>query len=234
MYGIFGLALVMAGISILFSGPALVFVWSTLAVVASWLGTHEHQISLQLHTPVFLAAAALGSGLIEFARQALHGANSPSGSRLVEIVFTTVALGLCYWMSGSGDSGKVSLPALLIALLLCWAILGLGGAGITTLLGPEFDALEHTADRPDLRCLALLVARWGVRRPELMWLLYPLMLYGAYRLLAEDFPHGRPTRVGLIPAVLRWDLAATYTHGSRGEKCVTGANYRYRQATRIG
>ncbi len=52
--------------------------------------------------------------------------------------------------------------------------------------------------RTGLICgLALGLARWSVRRQELMWLLYPLMLYGAYRLLTEDFPHGRPTTLAL-------------------------------------
>jgi hypothetical protein len=31
----------------------------------------------------------------------------------------------------------------------------------------------------------------------LLWLLYPLMTYGAYRLLVEDFPNGRPTVLAL-------------------------------------
>ena len=196
MYGVFGLVLMMAGISILFSGPALVFVWCTLAVVASWLGTHEHQISLQLHSPVFLAAAAVGSGLLEFARQALHGANAPSWSRLIEIVIATVALALCYWMAGSGEAGKARIPAFFIAALLCWALLGLGGAGITTVLGP--DSTISSTLRTGLICaLALGLARLSPRRAELLWLLYPLMLYGAYRLLSQDFPTGRPTALAL-------------------------------------
>jgi hypothetical protein len=196
MYGIFGLALVMAGISILFSGIPLVMVWCTLAVVAAWLGTHEHRISLQLHAPVFLSAAAMGSGLVEFARQALHGSSAPSGSRLLEIVVTAIALGLCYWMAGEGENGRARFPALWIAALLCWAILGLVGAGITNLLGP--DSMIINTLRTGLICaVALVLTRLSVRRPELQWLLYPLMLYGAYRLLTEDFPRGRPTALAL-------------------------------------
>jgi hypothetical protein len=195
MYGLFGLALVMAGISILCSGPVLVLVWCTLAVVASWLGTHEHQLSLQLHSPAFLAAAAAGSGLIEFSRQALHGVGAPSEARLAEIVAATIALALCYWMAGAGDSGRARVPALLIGALLSWALLGLGSAAIT-LLGPDSGFLSTS--RTGLICgLALVLARWSCRRQELTWLLYPLMLYGAYRLLTEDFPHGRPTALAL-------------------------------------
>lgn len=196
MYGIFGLALIMAGISILFSGPPLVLVWCSLAVVASWLGTHEHRISLQLHSPVLLGAAAIGSGLVEFARQALHGAQAPSEARLMEIIAVTVALGLCYWMAGAGETGKARIPALLIAGLLSWALLGLGGAAMTSLLGP--DSTISSTLRTGLICgLALSLARSGSRRPELVWLLYPLMIYGAYRLLLVDFPHGRPTALAL-------------------------------------
>lgn len=196
MYGLFGLALLVAGVSILFSGLPLVVVWCALGVGASWLGTHEHRLSLQLHTPVFLAAAALASGLPAFAVQALHSSTAPSGSRLIEILLATVALVSCYWMSGAEDTGKARIPALLVGALLCWALLGLGGAGITTLLGP--DSTLSSALRTGLICgLALALARPGSRRPELVWLMYPLMLYGAYRLLTEDFPSGRPTAVAL-------------------------------------
>jgi hypothetical protein len=160
------------------------------------LGTHEHQISLQLHAPVFLAAAAVGSGLVEFARQALHGANAPSASRLIEIAVTTLALALCYWMAGAGEAGRARIPALLIATLLCWSLLGLGGAGITTLLGPA-SAISSTLRTGLICALALCLARLGGRRAELSWLLYPLMLYGASRLLTEDFPNGRPTALAL-------------------------------------
>jgi hypothetical protein len=196
MYGVFGLALVMAGISILFSGLPLVFVGCTLAVAASWLGTHEHQFSLQLHAPVFLFAAAVSSGLIEFARKAMHGASAPPASDLVGIVIAAVALALCYWMAGVGEAGKERVPALLIAALLCWAILGLVGAGITTALGPD-STVSSTLRTGVICALALVLARPGTRRPELLWLLYPLMLYGAYRLLTEDFPNGRPTSLAL-------------------------------------
>jgi hypothetical protein len=196
MYGVFGLALVMAGISILFSGSLLVFVWCLLAAIASWLGTHEHRISLQLHAPVFLAAAAVGSGLVDFARLALHGASAPSGSRLIEIVAVTAALALSYYMAGVGETGKARIPALTIAAMLCWGVLGLAGAGITWTLGP--DSTISSTLRTGLICaLALALARFGKRRPELTWLLYPLMVYGAYRLAVEDFPHGRPTALAL-------------------------------------
>jgi hypothetical protein len=136
----------------------------------------------------------------------LHGASAPSGSRLMEIMAVTVALALSYWMSsswmssswmsGSGEAVKARIPALLIAALLCWALLGLGGAGITTLLGPE-SAISSTLRTGLICALSIGLARWGVRRAELTWLLYPLMLYGAYRLLAEDFPNGRPTALAL-------------------------------------
>ena len=196
MYGIFGLVLVIAGISILFSGVVLVLVWCTLAVLASWLGTHEHRISLQLHAPVFLSAAAAGSGLIDFARQALHGSSAPSATRLAEIVITAIALAFCYWITGAGEAGKGRIPAFWISVLLCWAVLGLAGAGITSLLGPD-STFSSTLRTGVICATALVLIRFSVRRPELQWLLYPLMLYGAYRLLTEDFPRGRPTALAL-------------------------------------
>jgi hypothetical protein len=196
MYGIFGLALLMAAISTLFSGLTLIIVLCTLAILSSWLGRHEHRISLQLHTPAFLAVAAGASGLLEFARQALHGANPPSPSRLVPAAIVTVALVLCYSMAGSGESGKARIPAALVAAMLCWSILGLTGAAVTTLLGPG--SMISSTLRTGLVCgLALALTKGSIRRIELGWLLYPLMIYGAYRLLVEDFPHGRPTALAL-------------------------------------
>ena len=199
MYGLFGLALVMSGVSMLFAGVMLVLVWCALAIATAWLGAHEHRISLQLHAPVYLASAALVSGLIAFAAHALHGSAAPSGAPLLEIVITTVALALCYWMEGIGGSGNARVPSLLIAALLCWSLLGLGAAGITSTLGP--DSFISSTLRTGFICgLALGLALAGIRsrhRPECLWLLYPLMVYGAYRLLVEDFPNGRPTALAL-------------------------------------
>jgi len=199
LYGLFGLALLMSGVYMLFAGVVLVVAWCALATVTAWLGTHEHRISLQLHAPVYLAAAAVVSGLIEFAAHALHGSAAPSGALLLEIVLTTVALAVCYWMEGIGGSGNARIPALLIATLLCWSLLGLGGAAITSTLGP--DSFISSTLRTGLICaLALGLAMAGARssnRPECVWLLYPLMMYGAYRLLVEDFPNGRPTALAL-------------------------------------
>lgn len=199
MYSLFGLALVMAGVSMLFSGVVLVLVWCAWAIATAWLGTHERHISLQLHAPVYLASAALVSGLMEFSVHALHGTAAPSGAPLLEIVLTTVALALCYWLEGIGGSGNARVPALLIATLLCWSLLGLGAAAITSTLGP--DSFISSTLRTGFICLlALGSALAGVRsrdRPECVWLLYPLMLYGAYRLLVEDFPNGRPTALAL-------------------------------------
>ncbi|HEY3838532.1 MAG TPA: hypothetical protein VGL72_18260 [Bryobacteraceae bacterium] len=196
VYGLFGLALVMAGISILFSGSVLVFVWCALAVAVSWLGTHEHRLSLQLHAPVFLLAAAIGSGLIEFARQTLHGTTVPAEARLIEIAVVTLALALCYAMAAPGEPGKARLPAALIAALLSWSLLGLGAATLSTLLGPA-STLTSTLRTGLICALALILSRSSARRSELTWLLYPLMLYGAYRLLTEDFPQGNPTALAL-------------------------------------
>jgi hypothetical protein len=199
MYGLFGLALVMAGVSMLFGGVVLVVLWCALAIVTAWLGTHEHRLSLQLHAPVYLAAAAIVSGLIGFAAHALHGSAAPSGARLTEILLTAAALALCYWMEAMGGSGKARIPALLIAALLCWTLLGLGAAAITSTLGP--DSFISSTLRTGLICaLALGSALAGLRwrdRAECIWLIYPLMLYGAYRLLVEDFPNGRPTALAL-------------------------------------
>jgi len=196
LYGVFGLALVMSGIAILFSGGWRVSAGCILGVVVSWLGTHEHHISLQLHAPVFLGVAALGSGLMDFSQEAMNGANCPSGSHLVLIVVTTVALSLCYFMIGPGEAGKARVPALLIAAPLCWALLGLASAGITTLLRPG-STISSTVRTGLICALALVLARPGVRRPELTWLVYPLMFYGAYRLLAVEFPRGSPTALAL-------------------------------------
>jgi hypothetical protein len=196
MYGFFGLALLMAGISILFSGTALVLAWCALAIITAWLGTHEHQMSLQLHSPVYLASAAVASGLVGFAVHALHGSAPPSGARLLEIIATTVALGLCYWLEDIGETAKARVPAALIAALLCWSLLGLGAAGITSLLGP--DSFISNALRTGLICaVALALAKLAARRQECTWLIFPLMLYGGYRLLIEDFANGRPTALAL-------------------------------------
>jgi hypothetical protein len=78
--------------------------------------------------------------------------------------------------------------------LLAGSALGLGAITIKAVFG---DPSLATSLRTGLICLAAIgSALWGTlsvsreTRPEWVWLSYPLMLYGAWRIIVEDLPGG--------------------------------------------
>jgi hypothetical protein len=208
VYMTFGLALLLAANWMLLSGLPLATMWCALALGAVAAGRYMRRIGIQMHAPAYLVAAALASGLIEFGDRAIFGSSgSHAAADLLPIVMTAFAAGLCYAASGRGYTTHqratlARIPPAIAAAVLCWSALAFAATGITAALGAG--GVPHPAISATLRTgllcglamlLALAAARWG--RQEFLWLVYPLMLLGAVKLLLQDFPQGRPATVAL-------------------------------------
>ena len=195
-YGVFGLALQMTAMLIVVPPHARVFAWCGVGVGVALLGNRERQTALRLQAPVYLFAAALASGLIQASGQSLTSLVVPRADHLIAMLITTAAVASVYKVTDSGHARKARTPALFCAALLASCVLGLGAIAIKAVSG----ALSFAASlRIGLICLAALgSARWGsligspATRPEWVWLSYPLMLYGAWRIIVEDLPGGSP------------------------------------------
>jgi hypothetical protein len=200
-FSIFGLSLLVAAVTVLFPTGNRVFAWYVLGVGAACLGNRQHQMSMQWHAPVYLFGAVLGSDLIQIPNQSLTRLVVPRADHLTAMLISTAAIGLAYTFVGSGPAAKTRIPALFCAALLVWSVVGLGAIAIKAICG---DLLFATSLRIGLICLAAIgSAHWGMLsrshadRPEWVWLSFPLMLYGALRIMVEDLPSGRPAATAL-------------------------------------
>jgi hypothetical protein len=200
-YGIFGLALQIAALLIVVPAWPRMVAFCGLAFAATQLGKREQQPALQLQAPVFLLAAALASGVIWIPAQSFLALIVPHAPRLGAMLLTTAATALVYQLAGASHTGKSRNAPLACAALVAWSVLGLGAIGIKALFGSLTLA---TSLRIGLIGLAAVgSARVGMRsrasqdRPEWVWLSYPLMLYGAWRIVVEDLLSGRPAATAL-------------------------------------
>lgn len=183
-YATFALLLTLAGCWLLVRGLALAALWSILALAATALGDHWRANALRVHGAFYLAAAALASGLINWAppiaATALIGASSG-------LVYT-----LMVWeRAGQAPPWFERVPSAVAAGLLCWSLIGVatGSAIALRLPVPLSSTLRTAVISGAAIVLAWLGSRWRLK--ELIWLLYPWMFFGAIKLILDDFGHGQ-------------------------------------------
>ena len=133
---------------------------------------------------------------------------------------------LDYFLIGIGRGGSDPRHRVLPhAVTACLAVLGLGGVLFKVAGAP----LTGSSESPDpamiavvrtvilaaaIIVLVLIAKRW--RRPEFLWISYPLILFGAAKLLFEDLPRGTPATltVGLVAYGLALVLASRFRRPS--------------------
>ena len=193
-YATFGLLLALTGGALLLSPLPLVALWSMLAVAAVF-ASRKGGNTLTMHGAVYLLAAAADSGLLKYTVQALTEANRAlhlTGGALL----CSIAAALCYGLAlrfrkRKAESWTDRVAPAVLAAVLCWSVAGLS-AGV--LAHFSFDApFASTIHTALISALAILLAwagrRWGLG--EMVWLVFPWMLFGAVKLVAEDFQQGR-------------------------------------------
>jgi hypothetical protein len=192
-YATFALALALTGGVLLFSSGACAVLWALLAMIAIWLGTRGRGLTLEMHGAVYLVAAASASGLM----------NGNVASNLGWAVFLCAfASALSYAVILSlrrqaGTAWTERVPAALVVALLCWSFLGIA-TGI--LLRAGLDSPTVDTLRTILIALVAVALAWCGRRwnlSELIWILFPWMIFGAAKLATEDFQLGQPASLSL-------------------------------------
>jgi hypothetical protein len=216
--------LVLVGSRMILDDAVLAGTWSALAVAAVALGARFDRITLKFHGAIYLVAAAVFGGLLAGAFDGLL-ADPATEWRPVSLASAVVApvAALCYAIL-VGMPGKKTdrwtdlLPQAAVGALVVWAAAGLGAPQLADLLGrastaasnPAFLAASRTAV---LALLAVALAFAG-RNPsvrELTWLVYPLLVLGAVKLLWEDIQHGQPVALFLAFALYGSALILTPT-----------------------
>ncbi len=194
-YATFALLLMSVGSTFLLSTQWTAVLWSALALAATALGLRVRGNTLQFHAAIYLLAAALGSGVLDYAAGAMTGGARLASPVSFGAIFCAVATALTYAavLRTRRESGVwlERIPAVLLAALLCWSWTGLA-AGFLASAGagsPFAGALRTILVAAVAVALAWFGRRWNLS--ELIWVLVPWMIFGAVKLVADDFRQGR-------------------------------------------
>ena len=199
----------------------LAMVWIALAVAAAFLGGHYDRVTLRTHSAVYLAAAAVQTGLMATAMDAF---TAPAGSSwgtmsVTDLVVLAVTMA-CYGILVMTQRGReVPNPRRIPRFTV--AILSLIGGGsllvifLVKLLGDGISGAD-SATVAVVRTGVLAASAIGLAAAgkskhlgELRWLVYPILVVGGIKLLVEDLRTGRPLTLFLGFACFGTALIAT-------------------------
>ncbi len=216
-YSTFGILLVLVGGRIVLRDGAEAVLWSVLAVVCIGAGGLWGRMTLEVHGAIYLALALALMGALQQSARFLVGTDLWPGAAPVALWCGLAAAGACYLLAvrtaASGGGGRDFYAfQLATSSLLLWVALGLA-AGILTgvyhgVLGAAAGDPYCATMRTGTLTLAALLLAWTGSRPRfthLGQLVYPLMLLGAYRLLAIDLHHDH--KVALFLSLLLYGAA---------------------------
>lgn len=210
-YATFALWLVLTGAAVL---PIASILWSTLAVLAAAFAARRVGNTPAMHSAIYLFAAAAASGLLAYAAGALTGASalrssSLNSASLLCVICAAAAYALTLRNRRPGAlAWNERVPGALIAALLCWTLAGLACRVLLRI--PVEAALASTVRTATLSVVAIALAWFGSRKGvrELIWILFPWMLFGGLKLTTEDFQQGRSATLFLSLLVYGGTLIA--------------------------
>jgi hypothetical protein len=196
-----GVILVLAGSALGVSQAALL--WAALAVVAAGAAGRADRLTLTFHAAVYFIAAAAASGLIAASWRALVGPPVEQSPLAPALLVVFLAGCICFVMPLPSEATRSSQyargPRLAIAMVVATAAAG----WLVALLASDAMSAGAVAT---VRTAALAVIALGLawigrhsRFREAAWLVYPVLVVGGVKLLAEDFP--RSTAATLFVAL---------------------------------
>ena len=201
-YSTFGMLLVLVGCRILLSDGATAVVWSALAIACIGAGGLWARLTLEIHGGIYLVLALALSGAFQQAAGFLLGADVWPGSAPTALWIGAAVAGASYLLAMrftpplSGWNFRALRVA--VAAVLVWLVLGLSAGGLTGIYHGLFGFEAGNPYCATLRtgavtAAAVLLALAGSRAyfSDLAQLVYPLMLLGAYRLVADDMHQDR-------------------------------------------
>ena len=203
-YTSLAVVLVLVGVTALLPGPAVTGVLAALAVMCSAAWSRIGRLFLLLHAAVYLLAAAIASGAVGYdLREVVAGAGPPWPLPSPAMLVVLAASALAAWFGAhepaSDGSAWARVPRFAIVLVL---VLSAGGA----LVGYVAPAVGRHPDgsvdlgilatvRTGVLAVATLAVAWigrHARFREWDWLVYPLLVGIGLKMVAQDFPNGRP------------------------------------------
>ena len=200
------LALVFAvvGAELLLGGTALSMMWLMLALLAGWSAQRFERDTLAVHAVVYLAAAAVASGLVRTAFVGLFtsaDATWPAVQPAAWMVLAALSLNWLATMQPNTPTSRAMTGALRLVLTVC-VVVSVAGVVLVTAhalltwrgVTPGQAGVVATIRTGVLALAALAVAWLGGRIDTRACgvLLYPLLGWGALKLLIEDLRTSPP------------------------------------------
>jgi hypothetical protein len=215
-YSTFGILLVLAGSRILLSAATDGAVWAALAVACIWAGGIFRSLTLQVHGCLYLVLGLVVSGAFHAAGEFVLGSGSWPGEHAGALGEGAAAALIGYLLVAHYGRGKTPWNFLAVRLGVAAAFAWLA-AGITAgMLAAAYhagfgEAASHaycaTLRTGVLAAASLLLAWAGTRWHivEMLHLIYPTMVLGAYRLLVVDLHEER--KAALVLSLLIYGTA---------------------------
>lgn len=213
-YAAVGSPLLLGATALLLSGPVESLLWAALAVLVCLAAIRLESVTLSLLGTVFAVAAAVASGLLGHAVEALAlPADRPwpglTPAALVVLAAAALASPLPYPRRSEFWRGGAALPRLVLLVVVA---LGAAGAVLAALAPPlagvagtaTVDAGVLAALRTAVLAVLAVAAAWAGRWERLhqaSWLVYPLLGLGAVKLVVQDLLVGRPLTLFIALAI---------------------------------
>jgi len=209
-----GLVLALFSSDVIAGTPKTVL-FSALGVAAAFAGRPADRVTLRVHAVIYLVVAAWESRLLGSAFEAFvgEGPRWVAPAALIALFAAAAAYALLVTVATAGMPAEGSplpwprrVPTFALAVL---TLLGVGTVAVELAArlaprGPEGIALVRSAVLVGA-ATALAALSTKPRLAEATWLVYPLLVAGALKLVLEDFRVGRPAT--LFPAFALYGLA---------------------------
>jgi len=186
-YSTFALLLMLTGGVLIAS--ASVPLWIALALGSAGLQSIRRGNTLGAHSAIYLLSAAAAAGMLAYSKHAspLHAA----------ALLCLTAVAICYGLTLRIRKDRAldwpdRVPGAAMAALLCWSLVFVAAGWMQRAqLDPT---LASTFSTTLIALVAVGLAWIGTRKGvgELIWILFPWMIFGAVKLAMDDFQQGRP------------------------------------------
>jgi hypothetical protein len=204
-YTTFAGLLILVGSSLVLDGAGLAMFWSALALTAVGLGVRFDRITLKFHGAVYGVAGAIAAGLVTCAADGLLADPAvdwrPFTSLAIGVAATAAA---CYGLLATTRRPVECpwyelLPQAILGALVVWSVAGMAAGLLSRTAiaasGDDSGAAFVAVSRTGMIALVAVVLAWAGRRwslKELLWLVYPVLVAGGFKLVWEDFQLDEP------------------------------------------
>jgi hypothetical protein len=193
-YTFLALAFVLTGSDLVLKGAPLGLVWAGLAILSGAATRRYGRLALAIHSEVYVAAAAMATGLLTTVAVALAGSRDAWPEPAAWAVLASLGLVVLFTVRAPAGAG-------IAARIPAWALAALAAAivgGVCTAVAVRaFEGLSLAARaglvatvRTGVIAVAVVAIAWLGRRDSTRafgYLLYPLLAWGAVKLVLEDF-----------------------------------------------